>query len=190
MNKNRFSLTLRFFFPAIIAATILFAFAAPSRAAVVQEGNVRAALQQTFDHLRAGRYDDLYNDLSASTRSRLARERFTGELRRTRDMYELDRMEIGAVRIAGDFAAADTTLYGRVRRPFDGDGRIVARQYLVREGGQWRIVTDDRARVRQLLARNPQIARRFPYREPRAAVLRDGRWVDLGSLSALRRMAR
>ena len=169
---------------------VLFTCAGTPRAALIQDGEVRAALQQTFNHLRAGRYDDLYNDLSASTRSRISRERFTGELRRTRDMYELNRMEIGAVRVEGGFAAADTTLYGRVRRPFEGDGRIVVRQYLVREDGGWHIVTDDRARVRQLLARHPQIARRFPYREPRTAVLRNGRWVELGSLNTLRRMSR
>ena len=169
---------------------VLFTCADTSRATLIQDREVRAALQQTFNHLRAGRYDDVYNDLSASTRSRISRERFTGELRRTRDMYELNRMEIGAVRTESDFAAADTTLYGRVRRPFEGDGRIVVRQYLVREDGGWRIVTDDRGRVRQLLARHPQIARRFPYREPRAAILRNGRWVELGSLNALRRMSR
>lgn len=188
MMKNRKNL-----FSAILATSVFLAFAVLSSAAssvAVQEGDVREALQQSFRHLRAGRYDELYEDLPATTRTRLSRARFTNGLRRTRDMYELDRMEIGAVRVEGDFAAADTTVYGNVRRPFEGEGRIIVRQYLVREDDRWRVVTDDRTRVRQLLARHQQIARRFPPREPRAAVLRDGRWVELGSLNALRRMRR
>ncbi len=188
INKNRFVFLTRFSL-IVMAGTLLLTCIAGA-APAVQDEDARRALQQTFAQLKSGQYDDLYNGLPATTRSRIGRARFTNELRRTREMYELDRMEIGALRVAGDFAAADTTIYGRVRRPVEGEGRILVRQYLVREDGRWRVVTDDRVRVRQQLGRNPQIARRFPYREPRAAVLRDGRWIELGSLNAMRRMTR
>jgi hypothetical protein len=141
--------------------------------------------------LKSGQYGALYDALPSNSQRRLSRERFTGMLERTRDMYELERLEIGAVRTSGDIAVVDTVMYGRVRRPVENEGKIVAQQYLVREDGRWRVATGDRATVKRFLASNPGFAKRFPLRDPRIYVKRDGRWVDVSTLvkSAARRRA-
>ena len=91
-------------------------------------------------------------------------------------------MEIGRSG-CGRFAVADATVYGRALSPFEGEGKIVLRQYLVREGRRWRVTTGDSSTVRPLLAANPQLARQFPPTEPRIFLKRDGRWIDLSALT-------
>jgi uncharacterized protein YchJ len=90
-------------------------------------------------------------------------------------------LEIGAVRVSGDIASVDTVMYGSVQRPIEAEGKIVAQQYLVREDGQWRVATGDRATVQKFLAANPRFAKKFSIREPQVFVKRDGRWIDLTS---------
>lgn len=161
---------------AVMCANALTASAAPD------DAEVRGVVNQVFQQLKSGDYGALYEVLPANSRSRISRERFTSMLERTRDMYELDRIEIGAVRTSGDIAVAETVMYGRVRRPIQSDAKIVAQQYLVREDGRWRVATGDRVTIRQFLKANPGFAKKFPIREPRAYVKRDGRWVDVTSL--------
>jgi hypothetical protein len=103
-------------------------------------------------------------------------------------MYELDRVEIGAVRVAGDLGVVDSVVYGRGRAPFAGEAKIVARQYLVREGGRWRVTTGDRATIQPLLAANPAFAKKYPLTQPRLYLKRDNRWVDMSKeLQGMRR---
>jgi hypothetical protein len=155
------------------------------------ETEVRAQVQSVFEQLKAGRYAELYEALPVASRSRISRERFIEMLRRSSGMYKLDRMDIGAVRVAGDFAAVDTVMYGSVARPLQAEGKIVAQQYLVREEGRWRVATGDRATVRRFLAANPGFAKKFTIREPRVYVKRDNRWIDLSKTvrTATRRRA-
>jgi hypothetical protein len=145
------------------------------------QAEVRSAVRQVFQQLKSRQYGALYDALPTASQSRLSRDRFTGALRRTSDMYELERMEIGAVRVSGDIAVADTVMYGRVLRPVESDGKVVAQQYLVREDGRWRVVVGDGATVRRLLSAYPGFSRKYPVREPRIYVKRDGRWVDLSA---------
>ena len=180
-----FTFLLAVSIPTIVAATANIARAA------TDEVEARGALEQAFQRLRDGDYDALYNVLPSTSQRRVTRERFIGALRRSRDVYDLDRMEIGAVRVVGDLAVADMVVYGRLRQPMDGEGKIVARQYMIREGRQWRVTTGERATVRPLLAANPKFARRFPPAAPRIFLKRDGRWVDVSSLAAdMRRTVR
>lgn len=167
------------------------AASATARAAS-DETEVRGVVERVFQQLKSGDYSSLYDVLPANSQRRITRERFTGMLERTRDMYDLDRIEIGTVRTSGDIAAVDTVMYGRVRKPLDSEARIVAQQYLVREDGRWRVATGDRATVKRFLAANPSFAKKFPIREPRAYVKRDGRWVDVTTLAkaAARRKAK
>ena len=174
-----------------IAVALLFlasSFVA-ARAAAKDEAEVRSRLEQAFQQLRAGDYNALYEALPSSSQRRISRERFVTALERTRGMYELDRLQIGAMRVSGNLAAVDTVVYGRVRQPFATEGKIVARQYLMREDGQWRVATADRSAIQRLLAGNPTLARRFPPSAPRIYIKRDGRWISIGSLSAARRLA-
>jgi hypothetical protein len=184
MNHHRFSILLTSL--AFLLITSLPARAA--RPALSDEAEVRAVVQTIFEHLKSEQYDELYDTLPAASRSRITRERFTNALRRTSGIYHLDRLEIGAVRVSGDIALVDTVMYGSVSRPIEAEGKIVAQQYLVREDGQWRVATGDRATVQRFLAANPKFAKRFPIRPPRVFVKREGQWVDMTyTLKAARR---
>lgn len=173
MKNNRFLI--------LLAASMLLLISAHTAlsAGPSDETEVRGVVQTIFEQLKAGQYTELYEALPAASRSRISRERFTDMLRRSSGMYRLNRMDIGRVRLSGDFATVDTVMYGSVERPVQAEGKIVAQQYLVREGGRWRVATGDRQTVRRFLAANPGFAKKFPIREPRVYIKRDGRWVDL-----------
>ncbi len=146
------------------------------------EAEVRGAVEQAFRQLRAGEYDALYAALPGASQRRVSRARFVGALERTRGLYELDRVEISAAHVAGDLAAVDSVVYGRGRGAFAGDAKIVARQYLVREGGRWRVTTGDRQTIAPLLAANPAFAKKYPLSQPRLYLKRDGHWVDASAM--------
>ena len=175
MKKNKFSILLAA--SALLLVSSLTARGLSLR--VSDETEVRGVVQTIFEQLKAGQYTELYDALPLASRSRISRERFTDMLRRSSGMYRLNRMDIGAVRISGDIATVETVMYGNIERPVQAEGKIVAQQYLVREGGRWRVATGDRATVRRFLAANPGFAKKFPIRDPRVYVRRDGRWVDL-----------
>ena len=165
----------------LILFAALSSYAFPARA-ISDEDEVRGVVERVFQQLRSREYSALYDVLPANSQSRITRERFVSMLERSRDIYDLDHIEIGKVRTSGDIAAVDTVMYGRIRRPIESDAKLVVQQYLVREGGRWRVATGDRATVRRFLAANPAFAKKFPIREPRAYVKRDGRWVDVSSM--------
>ncbi len=159
-----------------------------ARAAPSDESDVRNVVNQVFSDLKAGNYSQLYDTLPDAVQKKIARDKFTNALTRSRDSYELDRMEVGAVRVKGDLAVADTTLYGRVKKPLNGEGKIVAQQYLVREGGRWRVATGDNATINRFLKANPTFAKQFPVRQPRIYFKDDkGKWIDLSVLARQRR---
>jgi hypothetical protein len=164
---------------ALVAACALSGAAVAAARAASAEAEVRGAVEGAFRQLRAGQYGPLYDALPSSSRRRLSRRQFVSALERARGMYELDRLEISSVRVAGDLAVVDANIYGRARAPFEAEGKIVARQYLLREGGRWRVTTGEAATVRPLLAAHPDFAKKFPPREPRVFLKRDGRWVDM-----------
>lgn len=145
------------------------------------ETEVRGAVAGAFQQLRSGNYDALYDVLPSATQKRLSRRQFTDALGRTRNLYELQRLEIGVVRVAGELAVVDSVIYARARAPFEGEGKIVLRQYLVREGGRWRVTTGDRAAIAPLLSANPVFAKKYPPTQPRLFLKRDGRWVEMSS---------
>lgn len=166
------------------------ATAVPVRVAVVQEAEARSTVERAFQQLKSGDYNSLYDVLPTASQRRLSREQFVRALERTRNMYELDRVEIGAVRVSGDLGVADSVVYGRGRAPFAGEAKIVTRQYLVREGGRWRVTTGDRATIQPLLAANPAFGKKYPLTQPRLYLKRDNRWVDMSKeLQGMRRRA-
>jgi hypothetical protein len=160
----------------LVAAFIfLTAIVAAVGARAANEAEVRAAVEQIFQDLKTKNYEALYDTLPATSRTHVTRERFASALRRTQDMYALDRIEIGKINLAGDFAVVDTTLYGNVANT---EGKIVAQQYLVRETGKWRVATGDPATIKRFLAAHPAFGRKFQLRQPRIYVKRDGEWVE------------
>jgi hypothetical protein len=169
--------------PAFVALLLtvvgMCAMCQPAAAAVSDESDARATIQSVFDQLKSGNYAALYDSLPSSSRSRITKDRFVGGLQRTSDLYQLQRIEIGAVRVSGSLAVADTTMYARVNKPLNADGKLVVQQYLVREDGQWRVATGDNATINRFLKANPSFARRFPIRSPKAYINQNGKWVEI-----------
>src|ERR1700682_635062 len=71
-------------------------------AAPSDESDVRSAVQHIFDQLKSGQYEALYDSLPSSSRSRMTRDRFVKALQDTRNMYQLERIEIGPTRVSGN----------------------------------------------------------------------------------------
>ena len=171
MNSKLLILVL-FLLTCIIAAGVVSAV--PS-----DEAEVRSSVQRIFDQLKAGQYEALYDSLPSSTRSRVSRDRFVKGLQGSRNMYQLDRIEIGAVRVSGNLAVVDTVMYAHIQQPFNADGKLVVQQYLVREDGSWRVATGDRTTIDRFLKSNPAFARKFPIKRTRAFVQQNGQWVEI-----------
>ena len=140
---------------------------------------VRNAVQRIFDQLKSGQYEALYDSLPSSTRTRMSRDRFVKGLQGTRNMYQLDRIEIGTPRVSGNLAVVDTVMYAHIQQPFNADGKLVVQQYLVREDGSWRVATGDRATIDRFLKSNPSFARKFPIKPTRAYIQQNGQWVEI-----------
>jgi hypothetical protein len=141
------------------------------------EGDVRTVVQQVFEQLKAGQYSSLYDSLPAASRGRLSRQQFDSMLQKTRSMYQLDRLEVGNVRVANNLAVVDTVMFGRVLRPITAEGKIVVQQYLVREDGRWRVATGDNQTIRRFLAANPAFGKSFALRPARVYMKQNGSWV-------------
>ncbi len=101
-------------------------------------------------------------------------------------MFQLQRIDIGAVRVAGNLAVVDTTMYAHVKQPFDADGKLVVQQYLIREEGKWRVATGDTETINSFLKNNPSFSRKFPIKKTRAFVNQNGKWIEI-PLGARRR---
>jgi hypothetical protein len=165
---------------AFIAGAIALGFAAArANATPSDESDVRSTIQRVFDQLKSGQYGSLYDGLPSSSRNRIAKDRFVNGLERTSNMYQLQRIEIGAVRVSGNLAVADTTMFAHISKPFEADGKLVVQQYLIREDGQWRVATGDNATVNRFLQANPTFARRFPIKRPTAYVNQNGKWTEI-----------
>jgi hypothetical protein len=165
-----------------IKAVVLFAVAAmwlvPGVAKASEESEVRAIVQRVFQQLQSRDYAALYDSLPSSSQTRMSRDRFANALKRAQDRYSLDRINIGAIRVSGNIAVADTELFGRVSQPFPAEGKIVVQQYLVREGGRWRVATGDSGTIQKFLKTNPAFARKFPIRQPRIYVKQGDSWIE------------
>jgi len=156
-----------------------FSVAVTENAQASHESDVRAAVQQIFDQLKAGQYEALFDNLPSSSRARISRDRFVAALGNTRNLYQLDRIEIGSPRISGNIAVVDTVMYAHINKPFDGDGKLIVQQYLIREDGKWRVATGDDATINRFLKNNPAFARKFPIQRPRAFVNQNGKWTEM-----------
>ena len=128
--------------------------------------------------LKSHDYGSVYDGLPNSSRSRMSRDRFVSALERAQGIYELDRMDVGIVKIAGNLAVVDTTLYGRVTLPVQAEGKIVVQQYLIKEEGKWRVATGDQSTIKKFLAANPSFSKGFRIKQPQIYVKQDGKWVE------------
>ncbi|HEX3252008.1 MAG TPA: hypothetical protein VHS05_21405 [Pyrinomonadaceae bacterium] len=158
-----------------------FVLAAGVVARASDQSDVRATVQSVFEQLKSRNYEALYDSLPGASRNRMSRDRFVSALQRAQDFYQLDRMDIGAVRVMGDLAVVDTVLYGKVVTPIQAEGKIVVQQYLLRESGKWRVATGDQSSVKKFLADHPGFSKGFKIRAPRIYVKQNGAWVEFNA---------
>lgn len=142
------------------------------------QSDVRNTIQSVFEQLKSHNYNALYDLLPGSSRNRMSRDRFVSALQRAQDFYQLDRLDIGAIKVMGNLAVVDTVLYGRIVNPIQAEGKIVVQQYLLREDGQWRVATGDQSTVKKFLAANPGFSKGFRIRQPRIYVKQNDKWIE------------
>src|ERR1051325_11357794 len=173
-----------------VLSLAVLVFATMFSATVVKasdQSDVRATVQTVFDQIKSHDYGSLYDLLPGSARSRMSRERFVSALQRAQEFYQLDRIEIGAVKVMGNLAVVDTALYGRVVNPIQAEGKIVVQQYLLREDGKWRVATGDQSTVRKFLAANPGFSKGFTIRQPRVYIKQNDKWIEFNAPHSGRR---
>jgi hypothetical protein len=163
----------------VVIAVLVISAGAVVRAS--DQSDVRATVQNVFEQLKSHNYDALYDFLPGTSRNRMSRDRFVSALQRAQDFYQLDRMDIGAVKVMGDLAMVDTVLYGKVVTPIQAEGKIVVQQYLLRENGKWRVATGDQSSVKKFLTDNPGFSKGFKIRPPRIYVKQNGTWVEFNA---------
>jgi hypothetical protein len=163
----------------VLSFTILVLVVASSRTFVKasDQADVRSTVQNVFEQLKSQNYSALYDLLPGSSRNRMSRDRFVDALERAQGFYQLDRIDIGTVKVTGDLAVVDTVLYGRVIAPMQAEGKIVAQQYLLREEGKWRVATGDQSSVRKFIAANPGF-KGFKIRQPKIFIKQGEKWVE------------
>ena len=149
--------------------------------------DVRSTVQNVFEQLKSQNYGALYDLLPGASRNRMSRDRFVSALQRTQGFYQLDSIDIGAIKVMGNLAVVDTVLYGRVINPIQADGKIVVQQYLLREDGKWRVATGDQSTVRKFLADNPGFSKGFRIRQPRVYIKQDNKWIEFNVPRGMRR---
>jgi len=162
----------------VLLLVVLLTAGSSSVVPASDQSDVRDAVQRVFDQLKARDYGALYDVLPSAQRARMSRDRFVSALQRAQDVYSLDRMEIGAVRVSGNLAVVDTVLYGRLVSPIQAEGKIVVQQYLLREDGKWRVATGDRSTVKKFVASSPGFRKGFRLTTPRIYIKQDGRWLE------------
>jgi hypothetical protein len=160
---------------AVLVLTIAFISVTVVRAS--DQSDVRATVQGVFEQLKSQNYSALYDLLPGASRSRMSRDRFVSSLERAQGFYQLDRLEIGAIKVMGNLAVVDTVLYGRVVNPIQAEGKIVVQQYLLREDGKWRVATGDQSTVKKVLAANPGF-KGFKIRQPRIYIKQNDKWLE------------
>lgn len=159
-------------------AVLILAFFSVASVKASGQSEVRSTVQNVFEQLKSQNYGALYDLLPGASRSRMSRDRFVSSLQRAQGFYQLDRIDIGAIKVMGNLAVVDTVLYGRVINPIQADGKIVVQQYLLREDGKWRVATGDQSTVRKFLAANPGFSKGFRIQQPKIYIKQDNRWIE------------
>src|SRR5687767_14775382 len=159
------------------AAVLAIALISVTPVKASDQTDVRNTVQHVFEQLKSQNYGALYDLLPGASRNRMSRDRFVSALQRAQGFYELDRLEIGAIKVAGNLAVVDTVLFGRVVNPIQAEGKIVVQQYLLREDGKWRVATGDQSSVKKFLAENPGF-KGFTIRQPRIYVKQNDKWME------------
>lgn len=171
----------------IVVVVLMVGVFAVSSVKASDQSDVRGTVQNVFEQLKSQNYSALYDLLPGASRNRMSRDRFVSALQRAQGFYQLDSIDIGAIKVMGNLAVVDTVLYGRVINPIQADGKIVVQQYLLREDGKWRVATGDQSTVRKFLADNPGFSKGFRIRQPRVYIKQDNKWIEFNVPRGMRR---
>lgn len=142
----------------------------------------KAAVQQFFALLKAGKYAELHEYLPSEMQKRLSRDQLKQGLSRLDDFILIEKLEVGKTQQRGDFAVIDTTLFGRLKKPVAGNqtqtvsGKVIVQQYLFREGAQWKVATADSRTQAQFLKSHPEFSRGFQLTRPVFLIRQNGQW--------------
>ena len=159
----------------ILVLAVALSFVTSVRAS--DQSDVRNTVENVFEQLKSHNYSALYDLLPGASRNRMSRDRFVSALERAQGFYQLDRLDIGAIKVMGNLAVVDTVLYGRVVNPIQAEGKIVVQQYLLREDGKWRVATGDQSSVKKFIAENPGF-KRFRIQQPRIYIKQGDKWME------------
>jgi hypothetical protein len=147
-----------------------------------QSKDARAAVNKFFLLLKSRSYPALYDYLPSDLQRQITREQLSLSLKRLESFILIEKMEIGRVQERGDYAIADTTIYGKLIRPMKlpneeiRDGRIIVQQYLFKENGQWKVASADSRTQANFLKRNPDLAKQFQFNPPKFEFKQNGEW--------------
>src|SRR5262245_6566207 len=86
----------------LLALLLAVLFLSNASVLASDESDVRQMVNKVFGQLKAHDYGSLYEVLPGSSRSRMSKDRFVSALERAQGIYELDRLDVGAVKILGD----------------------------------------------------------------------------------------
>ena len=151
-----------------------------------QSKDARAAVNKFFLLLKSRSYPALYECLPSDLQRQVTREQLALSLMRLDSFITIERMEVGRVQARGDFAVVDTTIYGKLKKPVTvngeevSEGRVPAQQFLIREGGQWKVVTADNRTQSYFLKRNAEFSKQFQLAQPRFEFKQDNKWTAFG----------
>lgn len=147
-------------------------------------GDARGAVQSFFSLLKAQKYAELHDFLPSQLQKQTTREQMAESLKRLDQFLTIQRMEIGRIQQRGDFAVADTMIYGNLKRTMNmngqeiKEGRVTVQQYLLKEDGRWRITPADKRSGDYFAKRNPEFKQQFQFSQPQFAIKQGGKWVQ------------
>jgi hypothetical protein len=151
-----------------------------------QSKDARSAVNKFFLLLKSQSYPALYEFLPSDLQRQITREQLAVSLRRLDSFITIERMEVGRVQQRGDFAVVNTTIYGKLKKPVkvNGDevseGRVAAQQFLLREGGKWKVVTADNRTQSYFLKRNVEFSKQFQLAQPKFEFKQNDKWTAMG----------
>lgn len=154
--------------------------------AQAKSGDPRSTTQSFFALLKAQKYAELHDFLPSQLQKQTTREQLAESLKRLDQFLTIQRMEISRVQQRGDFAVADTTIFGNLKRTISmngeevKEGRVTVQQYLMKEDGRWRITTADKRSGDYFVKRNPEFKQQFQLTQPQFAIKQNGKWIPFG----------
>lgn len=160
----------------------LFVLALPTPA----QPDAKGAVNSFFSLLKGQKYTALYEYLPGEMQQKVSREQLTSSLKRLSSFITIEKMDIGRVQQKGDFAVADTTIYGKLARPVKStegktdkqaqEGKVAVQQYLFKENGHWKVATADSSARSYFLKKHPDFKQGFQFTQPRFFIKQNGQW--------------